>query len=132
MNALPVPGAPGGGAPPEGRVALQSVAIARVDALLARFGDRFFARFFTSEERAFCERRRHRAQHAAARLAAKLATRRVLGGGRLRDVEIVRDEAGAPSVRLLGGTAARGEGRRLLVSLSHDGGVALALVVGEW
>lgn len=112
-------------------LALTTVSIARIDALRARYGPRFSERWFTELERAYCEPRRLAGQHYAARLAAKLATRRLLGAVRLREIEIVRDEAGAPSLRLHGRAEIRGEGARLHVSLSHDGGVAVALVVGE-
>ncbi len=112
-------------------LALQTLSIERVAALHRRFGRRFVDRFFTADERAFCELRRHASQHFAARLAAKLATRRLLGPVALREVEVARDASGAPSIRLLGGAATRGAERRFLLSLSHDGGLAVALVVGE-
>lgn len=112
-------------------VALTSVAIAGVERLRARYGGRFDARWFTSQEVAYCAPRRQAGQHFAVRLAAKLALRRLVGGVRLREIEVCRDEAGAPSLRVHGAAAARCRGRRFHVSLSHDGGVAVALVVGE-
>lgn len=112
-------------------LALETVSIARVEALRTRHGARFAERWFTAPEQAYCEPRRLAGQHYAARLAAKLAVRRLLGPVRLRDIEVVRDEAGAPSLRLHGTAALRGRGARLHVSLSHDGGIAVALVVGE-
>lgn len=112
-------------------LAVAQVQIARVEALRERHGERFASRWFTEEERAYCEPRRHCAQHLAARLAAKFAVRRLIGPSRLGEIEVIRDAAGAPSLRLHGRAAARASGRRLHLSLTHDGGTAVALVVGE-
>jgi len=51
----------------------------------------------------------------------------------LREIEVSRDAAGAPSLKLYGGAerARAALGWALHLSLSHDGGVALALVVGD-
>lgn len=111
-------------------IALESLAISRAARLVDRWGERFIERVFRGEERSFCASRRRSAQHFAARIAAKIATRRLLGGHlSLRDIEVVRDEAGAPSLRLHARAALAAGDRRLLVSLSHDAGWAIALVV---
>jgi len=117
----------------QARLALVSVDCARVNAALARFGARFEARCFTDAEQAYCRPRRIAGQHFAARLVAKFAARRLLGPVPLREIEVVRDEAGAPSVALHGSAerARAAVGLTLHLSLSHDGGVALALVVGD-
>ena len=115
-------------------VALRSVQISRVEALRTRFAGRFETKFFRPDECAYCNQRRRSAQHWAARLAAKFAVRRLLGsakGVRLRDVEIVRDSAGAPGIRLHGATAGAAAGLEWLVSLSHDGDTAVALVLAQ-
>ena len=72
----------------------------------------------------------------AARFAAKEAVLKALGlgmtGGSLGEVEIVRGEKGAPSVRLLGRTAARAAEigvAKVLVSLSHSTKYAVAQAV---
>jgi holo-[acyl-carrier protein] synthase len=56
-----------------------------------------------------------------------------LGAVALREIEVSRDAAGAPSLKLYGGAerARAALGWALHLSLSHDGGVALALVVGD-
>jgi holo-[acyl-carrier protein] synthase len=61
----------------------------------------------------------------AARWAAKEATRKALGDLRLpfHAVEVVSDDAGAPVLHL------RGRPSSLSCSLSHDGGVAMAVVL---
>lgn len=79
-----------------------------------------------------------RGRHSlAARFAAKEALIKSLGGStgvRWTDVVVVSDEQGAPSLVLDGGARALADARgvsRLHLSLSHDGGVAVAYVVAE-
>lgn len=111
-------------------VALQTLEIERVARATDRWGERLLGRLFSDAERAYCDGKRKAPQHHAARLAAKLATRRVLGAGvRLIDIEVERDDDGAPHLRLSGSAAERLAGARLLLSLSHDDGLAVALVV---
>ena len=89
-------------------------------------------RYFTEAERAYCHSRRRRTtQHFAARLAAKLACRALLGSVALKDIEVIRDELGAPHITLYGGAQQAGSGVVYRISLSHDEDVAAALVVGE-
>lgn len=63
----------------------------------------------------------------AARFAAKEATRKAFGGRgpTLTSIEVRTDDAGAPSVWV------DGVPTRLACSLSHDAGVAMAVVVGD-
>ncbi|HZG02093.1 MAG TPA: holo-ACP synthase [Streptomyces sp.] len=73
----------------------------------------------------------------AARFAAKEALAKALGapGGLLwTDAEVVTADSGQPSLRVRGTVAARAAElgvRRWHVSLSHDAGVASAVVVAE-
>jgi holo-[acyl-carrier protein] synthase len=116
---------------------LDVVHIARIERVLgSAHGARFVERTFTPGERAFCEARRDRATHYAARFAAKEAASKALGvpeGIGFHDVEVVRDD-GAPRLRLSGvaeRAAAAAGASRLHVTLTHDGGVAVAAVVVE-
>jgi len=112
------------------------VAIARVEAMLARHGERFLRRVFTPTEQAECLRRARPAMHLAARLAAKEAAMKALGTGwsqgvRWLDVEVHSRGDTPPSLHLDGvaRTTAEVRGiRQTLVSLSHDGAYALAVV----
>jgi holo-[acyl-carrier protein] synthase len=115
------------------------VEVARVARILAGPPERvrrFLARCFTPAERTYCDGARDRATRYAARFAAKEAASKALGapeGIRFLDVEVARGQ-GAPSLRL-GGVAAetaRALGvERVLVTLTHDAGVAAATVVLE-
>lgn len=108
-------------------VEMEVVEISRVAALMRRF-PHVEQRLFTPGERAYCAPLRKAPQHYTARLAAKIAARRALGGGMLGEFEVLRDERGAPSLRLWGRAAVLSAGCDWLLSLSHDAGVAVALV----
>jgi holo-[acyl-carrier protein] synthase len=77
------------------------------------------------------------ASSLAARFAAKEALIKALGGSTgvsWHDIVVVSDDQGAPSLSLRGGAAALADSRgvaHLHLSLSHDGGVAVAYVVAE-
>jgi holo-[acyl-carrier protein] synthase len=113
------------------------VAIARVEDLVTRHGERFLGRVFTPAERSECLGRARPAVHLAARLAAKEAAMKALGTGwglgvRWQDVEVQSPGHTPPSLRLEGVARARAEARGIretLVTLSHDGGYALAVVM---
>jgi holo-[acyl-carrier protein] synthase len=105
---------------------------------VARFGPRLEARLFTEGERAHVRGRARRAavESLAARFAAKVAARRALGLGAIawQEVEVVRGPDGPPALRLAGAAARRAESlgvRRILLSLSHDGGHCVGHVVLE-
>ncbi|MCS6933470.1 MAG: holo-ACP synthase [Acetobacteraceae bacterium] len=90
------------------------VDIRRIEAVIARHGDRFLDRIFTREERAKAERRGGRARIAtyARRFAAKEAAAKALGTGFSegvfwRDLGVVNLSSGRPTLRLTGGAAAR-------------------------
>ncbi len=73
----------------------------------------------------------------AARFAAKEALAKALrapAGLRWQDAEVVTDSAGAPQFEISGTVQARASElgiSQILVSLSHDGGIATAMVVCE-
>lgn len=116
------------------------VAVARIDALRRRHGERFLARCFRPEELAVAAARPGTAGAAAlaARWAAKEAFRKALALPLLafgwRDVEVVREADGRPRLRLHGRAAealAAAGGTRVLVSLSHERDYAVAVVAIE-
>lgn len=101
-------------------------------------GERFLARFFMAEERAYIAARVKSAQTAAGLFAAKEAFVKALGTGfgtlSPGDIGVTHDAAGMPAYAL-GASAreamiARGALRAFL-SISHDGGVAMAVCVLE-
>lgn len=89
--------------------------IVRIERAMARFGDRFINRCFTAEERALAQHRQKSENHFATyakRFAAKEACAKALGTGFsngvfMRDIGVVNDETGRPTLRLTGGALAR-------------------------
>ncbi len=120
-------------------IGLDVLESARMSRALERHGERFAVRVFTTGERADCSGRHDMAQAYAARFAAKEACLKALGTGWsrglfLKDVEVVRAEGGAPSLRLRRQAAERARelgARRFHVSLTHQASVAAAVVILE-
>ncbi len=86
--------------------------IRRIAATLERFGDRFTQRTFTEIERAKSDRRRNRAASYAKRFAAKEACSKALGTGfnqgvYMKDIGVVNEPSGRPTIHLTGGAARR-------------------------
>lgn len=89
--------------------------IRRIERTLARFGDRFIQRCFTETEIAKAERRRAAGTHIATyakRFAAKEACSKALGTGFsngvfMRDIGVVNDAFGRPTLALTGGALVR-------------------------
>jgi len=98
---------------------------------------RFLQRLYTAAERArldnLCAERKN--ERAAGMFAAKEAVAKALGTGftgfGFADVEILSDERGKPVVHLLGGAADLAKDATIHLSISHDGGMALAFAVIE-
>lgn len=98
-------------------------------------GNRFVNRVFTEAEQVYCRGRADSESSFAARFAAKEALMKALGtppGIRWREMEVSRGD-GSLSFRLFGAAKAEVQKRgvRILLALSHDAGVAAAVVVLE-
>lgn len=99
----------------------------------------FCSRVFGPEEQAFLQglSEKHRAESAAACFAAKEAFLKACGKGlgsfALADIQALRKESGAPWYALSGEAEAfcRQQGLQCSLSLSHEGGLALAFAVLE-
>jgi len=86
--------------------------IRRIEKVLERHGERFIARVFTATERAKAERRATRTATYAKRYAAKEACAKALGTGMRagvfwRDMGVVNQRSGRPTLQLTGGALAR-------------------------
>ncbi|WP_353951068.1 holo-ACP synthase [Knoellia sp. S7-12] len=104
---------------------------------IARFAEtlertpRLLTRLFTESERGLPMR------SLAARFAAKEALAKALGapvGLAWTDATVVRDDTGRPSIEMTGTVAARAAElgvKHMHVSLSHDAGIASAVVIAE-
>lgn len=111
-------------------VGVDICAVARLERDLARH-PRLAERLFTPAERALP------VESLAARFAAKEAVAKAMGspgGMSWQDCEVRQGPAGAPELHLTGTVLAAATARgieRWHLSLSHDGGLAIAFVIGE-
>ncbi len=118
------------------RLGMDIVEISRIAESLQRFGERFERKLFTEGELRYAHAAPQQApERLAARFAAKEAAIKALGlsqsGVSWRDLEVHRLASGECELRLHGRAAAiaRDHGiTRVLLSLSHDGGYAGAVV----
>jgi holo-[acyl-carrier protein] synthase len=118
-------------------IGMDATEIERIEAAVARFGDRFLRRIFTDGEIAYATRRRNPAPHFAGRFAAKEAAMKALGTGHSRgvlwkDIEVVRAPGEPPQLTFHRGGAARfahlGANSSLL-TITHSDTLAIAQVM---
>ena len=101
----------------------------------------FINKCFTEGEISYCNASKDtkkKAERFAARFAAKEAVGKALGTGLMNegvgmhDIEVVKDERGTPGIKLTGGALTHAEDINMSsvsISLSHDGGMAVAYCV---
>ena len=114
---------------------MDATEIDRIEATIARYGDRFLQRIFTEGEIAYETRRRNTAPHFAGRFAAKEAAMKALGTGTrgvaFREIEVRRDQRGKPTLTLHGRAlerARRLQVRSMELSITHGETTAAAVV----
>lgn len=120
-------------------IGIDVMAPERIAGIIERHGERFLERTFTPDEIAYCRERKRATEHFAARWAAKEAVAKAFGTGFDRDVgwkniEIIKEDSGAVSVRLHGKlrTLADKQGvSRIHLSVSHVETTTVAMVVLE-
>lgn len=120
-------------------IGIDVVQVERLVKALERFGERMERRLFTDAELAYCRSHKDPLPHLAARFAAKEALFKAIGTGLSggvgwRQAEVIQPGGRQPKLALhdaalerfrsLGATDAH-------VSLTHDGGLAIACVVIE-
>jgi len=121
-------------------IGIDVVPVARVEEILARHGGRALHRLFTPAEIARSEGMANRALHLSGRLAAKEATYKALSaegadlGIGWQHIEVDKLDDGRPRLVLSGPALTRFHAlgaTRAHISLSHDGGIAAAVVLLE-
>ena len=117
------------------RTGIDLLEIDRLEGALERHGERFLARIYTRAEQELCA---GNTASLAARFAAKEATAKALGTGlgivAWNEIEILRDDSGAPVLHLSGKALAQAENlglREWAISLSHTHEYAIASVVAS-
>ena len=117
-------------------IGIDIIEIDRIESVLARFGDRFTSKIFTESECAYCDASAKPSERYAARFAAKEAIAKVVkdgpSGWYWRQIEIQKQESGAPKV-VLSGELRASYPHQIVVSFSHsrDYVAAVALQVGS-
>ena len=112
---------------------MDAAEIGRIGHAVERWGQRFLDRIYTPAEQRYC---RGKVQRLAGRFAAKEAISKVLGTGirsiRWREMEILPDSLGKPTVTLYGSAARRAELLLLGpigISITHTDDLAIAFAV---
>ena len=103
--------------------------VRRIERTVERHGERFLGRIFTATERATAERRAKRCETYAKRFAAKEACAKALGTGFSRgvfwrDLGVVNEPSGKPTMVLTGGA---GERLQAIVPMGHKPHIHLTI-----
>ena len=111
------------------------IEVPRVRQAIERHGERFLQRIFHADEIAYCQRKKHPWPNWAVRFAAKEALFKAVRPGTLRhliwrEIYVARHASGQPGLAFTGDTAARLEGWRFSLGLSHLRVLGFAVVIG--
>ena len=114
------------------KIGTDIVQISRIERSLEKFGDHFKEKYLTSSE----IERTKKTESLAGLWAAKEAIAKALGCGigsnlSFLDITISKDSRGAPSFTLSVQAQAKHNIKESSLSISHDGGFAIAVVVIE-
>jgi len=116
-------------------IGIDIIEIARIEKAISRWGESFLHRVYTDPE---LELYHNKPSSLATRFAGKEAVIKALGpqikGISWREIEILSDPGGKPSVHLYGEAQNRADSLgldKLAISLSHSKEYAIALVAGE-
>ncbi len=120
-------------------IGVDVIKVERLSQSLERFGERMEKRIFTAGELEYCRRHKDPLPHLAARFAAKEAAFKAIGTGLSggvgwRQAEVIQPGGHPPVLRFHGVALARFQALGCTashLSLSHDGGLAVACVVIE-
>jgi holo-[acyl-carrier protein] synthase len=111
----------------------------RIRESIARFGDRFLNRIYSTGERAYAASKANPVERLAARFAAKEAGMKAIGTGwsqgvTWQDFAVVNEESGRPTLALHGAAKRKADAmgvKRVSLSLTHTSATALAVVILE-
>ena len=117
-------------------IGLDLVEIARIEADLSRFGERFTGRILGTEELEMYSRRRDKTLFLAGRFAAKEAVIKALGyylqdRPPLHEIQIINDPAGQPQLKLPEHILRNLPRHRCLLSITHEKHYAAAMALFE-
>jgi holo-[acyl-carrier protein] synthase len=112
------------------RIGTDITVINRIEASMEKFGDKFLEKLLSHEE----EKLSRKKESIAGYWAAKEAISKALGCGigkelNFHDIILYKDTKGAPHFRLTDKAQAIHKVRNASLSIAHDGGFAIAVVV---
>jgi len=118
-------------------IGVDIVDIGRISKNISDDNDRFINRVYTKNEIEYCKSKKNMSHHFAGRLAGKEAVSKALkltwdSGINWRDIEIINEENGCPSVVLHGEPKKVVKNRKITnirISLSHENEYAIAFVI---
>ena len=104
--------------------------VSRIERSINKFGDKFLSKFLTKEE----QKRTKRVESIAGYWAAKEAVAKALGCGigaelGFHDIILYKDEKNAPHFKLSDKAQQHHNIKSSSLSIAHDGGFAIAVVV---
>ena len=120
-------------------IGLDLAEVDRIEASIAKFGERFLNRIYTEAERKYCESKPNKFERFAGRFAAKEAAMKAIGTGwgrgvAWREFEVMRAPSGQPIIVFHGkaGEIAKALGvKKALVTITHSEKSAIAQVLLE-
>ncbi|GHO50252.1 holo-ACP synthase [Ktedonospora formicarum] len=120
-------------------IGIDLVQIKRMQEIHQRWGERILVRLFTAQERHACQNGAdYRWRSLAGRFGAKEAVKKILASqGEIAgwtEIEILNGTYGEPYIKLSGRTQVALERlgyTRLMLSISHDAGIAIASVIAS-
>ena len=109
----------------------------RIEEMVARHGERFIQRVFTTAEQAYAEANKNKIEKLAGRFAAKEAILKLVGTGwrgkiAWTDIEIINNSSGQPEVTLDGEVEKIADKlgiKHISVSITHTANFAIASAV---
>lgn len=109
-------------------IGIDIVEVKRFRGAVERRGERLLNRLFTEGELLYARGKKRPEVHLAARFAAKVSVMKAVGSPlKFRGIEISNDGSGRPVAEAMG----LDKNLRISVSITHDGGLAVAKAVIE-
>ncbi len=114
-------------------IGVDIVVIARIEQMIEKFGDKALQRFLSPKEIELVQNKPH---SAAGFWAAKEAASKALGTGigkecSFHDIKISKTKKGQPKIKLKKALQKKFKIKNSSVSITHDGGFAIAAVMFE-
>lgn len=113
-------------------IGIDIIEVARIKALIEKYGDKFYQRILTEAEINYCKSFKYPEIRFAGRFASKEAYSKAIGTGlskffRWKDIEILNDKLGKPYIRHL--KESEFSRHHFEVSISHTGEYGCAVVI---